>query len=154
VKICKKFTSETSHVIKNACSKRCQNIHGHRYLWIVYFEGALNSETGMITDFKNLGPVKNYIDLFDHSVVLWEQDSQKRINFMKEEFPRVLIMKKNCTAENMARAILKFSNEWISSFIPNVKAVQCDVWETETGCGIATEYDENDILVYQHLNID
>ncbi len=151
----KKFTSETSHIVRNAISTRCKfNIHGHSYKWYVYIKGDVGEETGMVLDFKELKPVKEFIDLFDHSTILWREESEEFRNFFLTECKRVLIMRKNTTAENMARVVLKFTQDWLDSIGSKCKAHQVDVWETETGCAIANCFDESDNLIHQHKNDD
>lgn len=151
----KTYRTETAHRVLNAISERCKyNIHGHSYVWEIEICGELNKKTGMVLDFKELTPIKEFIDKFDHANVLWEQESQDILDFYKLNYNRIIIMKQNCTAENMARVIFKFVSEWLDQinlernldlFCTNVT-----VWETTTGCGIATEADFDDIIIYMH----
>lgn len=150
MKIIKRFTSETSHIVRGATSIRCHNnVHGHGYKWLVTLEGDLQSN-GMILDFKDLKPIKEFIDLFDHATVFSSIENPKIIDFFRMMFPRVLVMNKNTTAECMARLVFKFTKDWLSYTTDLIKVVQVDVWETETGCGVATECDDEDILTFIH----
>lgn len=152
MRISKKFITETSHIVREAVSLRCRNsIHGHSYLWIVSIEGELNG-AGMVLDFKELSPVKQFIDLFDHASVFWSKEDSEIVDFFKCHFDRVLVMKKNPTAENMARLVFCSAQDWFIAKKLDVKVAQVDVWETATGCGIANECDENDILIYTHTD--
>ncbi len=153
--ISKTFTTETSHIVRNASSIRCaENIHGHSYRWIVYIKGHLQ-QNGMVIDFTDLKPIKEFIDLFDHATVFWKEENEDIIRFFKSNFCRVIVMNKNCTAENMARVVLKFSIDWLRKNYPNCWLDKVEVWETATGCGIAKwedrlpDYDD-DILTYIH----
>ncbi len=151
MKIQKKFTTETAHIVREASSIRCKNnIHGHSYTWIVTIQGGLD-HAGMIIDFKDLKPIKDFIDLFDHATVFWSKEPDCEIlAFFQDKFSRVLIMKQNPTAENMARSLFKFTKDWLQKDYPTLSVAEVAVWETATGCGIATECNGNDILVYTH----
>lgn len=143
----KKFTSETSHIVRNAVSELCRyNIHGHSYKWFVYIKGNINEETGMVLDFKELAPIKEFINLFDHATVFWSKEDPEIIDFFKNKFKRVLVMYKNTTAENMARLVFAFTKQWLKENNYNAKVSQVDVWETETGCAIATNSDSDDLI--------
>ena len=149
-KIIKTYITETAHIVREASTIRCKNsIHGHSYKWIVTIEGTIH-KNGMIIDFKDLEPIKKLIDLFDHAAVLWEQEQPDIIEFFKKNFARVIIMNKNCTAENMARAIFKISSEWLSSYYSDCSIVQVDVWETKSGCSVATESSLDDSFISTH----
>lgn len=152
----KKLKTETAHIVRNAYSERCQFcIHGHSYLWEIYISGHINEETGMILDFKLLKNIKLFVDKFDHSMVFWSKENTEIIDFFMKNFGRVLVMDKNPTAENMARLVLKHSNEIIQREFGekfSVSEVRC--WETDTGCGIATKYDYNDNFIKEKLEIE
>ena len=157
--ISKLFETETSHIVREAVSERCKNnIHGHSYLWKVFIETSACQSNGMVLDFKELKPVKDFIDLFDHTTVFWAKEDTKIINFFKDNFDRILIMQKNPTAENMARLVCKFTNDWLLS-IPNANyqvytCTRVEVNETRTGCGISSgDYDVEDILTYTYSNL-
>jgi 6-pyruvoyltetrahydropterin/6-carboxytetrahydropterin synthase len=153
--ISKIFETETAHIVRDAVSKRCAYTpHGHSYIWKVFIYNKHCQDNGMVLDFKELKFAKDYIDLFDHSMVFWEKEKKEILDFFKNNFDRILIMKKNSTAENMARLI----NKYISEYFKNEEGIDCfkvEVNETRTGCGISEyqEYDDNDVLVYQHENL-
>jgi len=151
----KTYRSETAHRVLNAVSSRCKyNIHGHSYLWEINIEGTINQETGMVFDFKELQPIKDFIDKFDHAMVLWEKEDDEIKQFYLKHYSRIIIMKQNCTAENMAKVVYKFVSDWLQKInnirYTNFYCTQVDVWETTTGCGVAVDYDENDVLIYLH----
>lgn len=153
-RIKKVFKTETAHIVRNAVSERCRfNVHGHSYKWEVIIEGPMNVLTGMVLDFKELAPIKHEIDKFDHAMVLWSKDDPKFIRFFKDNTRRVIVMNENVTAENMARLLHKWVNDWLDTiFGPTnrYECVQVNVWETETGCAEAIESDEDDYIVYMH----
>lgn len=147
------FKTETAHIVRNAYSNRCKyNIHGHSYKWIIHIEGPIDEKTGMIIDFKQLNPIKKYIDQFDHTTVLWKKEKKYIKDFFLKNFKRVIIMEQNPTAENMARLIYGFVSKWLITFswdpttpyydrLSKFKVNLVEVWETETGCGVANNYD-------------
>jgi len=156
MEISKLFETETAHIVRGAYSKRCAyNIHGHSYRWVIFLSGKCQKD-GMIIDFGNLNFIKEFIDLFDHAIVFGEDEEKEILDFFKKKFDRIIVMKKNPTAENMARLVMKFVDEYFLS-----KLIYCskvEVFETRKGRAITSrnnfggEYDENDILVYKHDN--
>lgn len=145
--ITKQYKSETCHIVRNAYSERCKfNLHGHQYLYEVTIEGPIVKEDGMILDFKRLSGIKEIIDYFDHSSVLWEEESHVFKTFFLSNFQRVLIMKKNPTAENMVRLVCKLVSEWIQSTYPACKLSSVRIWETTTGSSTGNEFDEDDVF--------
>jgi 6-pyruvoyltetrahydropterin/6-carboxytetrahydropterin synthase len=144
------FYSETAHIVRQAFSQSCaQNVHGHSYKWEVEIEGPLN-KAGMVLDFGELKPIKQFINLFDHAMILWEKDSESFKQFFLDNCERVVIMKENTTAENMAKLVYKFVHDWLRiKKIPfSVVVKRVSVYETSTGCGIAEDCDESDVLVF------
>lgn len=149
ISISKIFKTETAHIVRNAISKRCKfNVHGHSYKWIVTIKGPINPETGMVLDFKELKPIGNFIDNFDHAMVLWGEDNPEFIDFFIKNTQRHLIMKKNPTAENMASLVHKFVVDWLTTnYGHEYFCKQIEVWETETGKATSTSHDGYDILL-------
>jgi 6-pyruvoyl tetrahydropterin synthase/QueD family protein len=165
--IVKQYETETAHIVRNAISERCRyNIHGHSYKWEIAIKGPIHPATGMVLDFKELGDIKAMIDKFDHATVFWEQEDPEIIDFFKTHFRRVLVMKKNVTAENMARWAYKWIEEWLDSsfnhsiwasgkppaFAQTYSCAYVRLWETRTGSALTEgdDRDEDDILVYTH----
>ena len=163
----KLFETETAHIVRNAVSEKCAlNIHGHSYLWRVTIEGPVDEITGMVLDFIELKPIKDFIDKFDHAMILWDGDPDEIFKmFFHKNCKRVIEMKKNCTAENMARIVFKFTQDWLDKKWENwlkehfdcqinspYNCVEVRVNETRTGCGITTCSDNNDICTYIHEN--
>jgi 6-pyruvoyltetrahydropterin/6-carboxytetrahydropterin synthase len=149
IKITKQFRSETSHIVRNAFSERCKyNQHGHSYVYEVSIVGEVSETSGMVLDFKELQPIKSLIDMFDHCAVLWEGEQNYFKDFFKKEFKRVLVMKKNPTAENMVRIISKFVSQWLSEKHPHCCLHSVRVWETVTGSAEGNEFDDDDVFTF------
>jgi 6-pyruvoyltetrahydropterin/6-carboxytetrahydropterin synthase len=150
MKISKIFKTETSHIVRDAVYVRCRETpHGHSYKWIVTVEGPVQSN-GMVIDFKELSFAKDFIDLFDHSIVFWSKEDPIILEFFLKNFKRVLVMNKNTTAENMAKLVFKSLSDIIEDKFRHVKLVQVDVWETENSYASATYCDEEDTFSYIH----
>jgi len=151
--IAKTYKTETAHIVRNAVSERCKfNVHGHSYKWIVHIEGETNTHTGMVLDFKELQPIKEFIDQFDHAMILWSHENPDFIKFFKENTKRWIIMNKNTTAENMAKLVFKFAKEWLAKKTHGLDRVKCvEVWETETGRAIAYDCDGFDNILEKHV---
>jgi 6-pyruvoyltetrahydropterin/6-carboxytetrahydropterin synthase len=140
--------------VRLASSERCKySIHGHSYKYHIKIQDNFPlGENGMVIDFIDLKPVKDFIDKLDHATVLWYHDELSFKEFFHNNCRRVIEMKKNTTAENMSRLVFRFVKDWLFQTYPNRKLtiLEVKVWETETGCGIATSCDEEDILIYCH----
>lgn len=51
---------------------KCQNLHGHRYVYDISISGVPNPELGYVVDFSNVkGPI---MDTFDHNFLFNEED--------------------------------------------------------------------------------
>lgn len=150
VAITKQFETETSHIVREAYSTRCAfNIHGHSYVWEIGIGGEVE-EDGMVLDFKKLNPIKEFIDKFDHANVFWSKEEEKIINFFKDNFKRVIVMNKNCTAENMAKLLHRFVQEFLQVNYPRKTVVYAKVWETRKASAEAYSSDSEDTIVYMH----
>lgn len=145
--IIKCYETETAHIVRGASSERCKfNVHGHSYKWEVEITGKIN-EAGMVIDFIDLKPIREFIDQFDHAMVLWSKEDPNFINFFKENCRRVVIMNKNTTAENMASLVFNYIKNWLFSTYQLHMCIRVSVWETRTGCGVATDCDSEDIII-------
>lgn len=143
MQIIKTFKTETAHIVREAISEKCKyNIHGHSYVWELCIEGELDF-AGMVVDFGALTPIKQFINIFDHSMVLWNQEDiySNSIEFFRQNFRRWIIMKKNPTAENMARLLLNTTNLIFKKMKLSCNAKSVTVHETTTGRAVAFDCD-------------
>ncbi len=149
--ISKQFVTETAHIVREAVSERCKyNLHGHSYRWEVAIEGPV-AANGMVLDFKELQPVREFIDQFDHATVFWSVESVDVVKFFTKNFKRVLVMNKNCTAENMASLLHAYVSQWLEAkYTKKYSVSYIKVWETEKACAIATSHSEDDFLCVRH----
>lgn len=138
----KSFYTETAHIVRGAVSQRCKyNIHGHSYKWVVDIGSAVLNTTGMVMDFKQLKFIKQFIDKFDHSCVLWKEQNPDIIQFFKSNFKRVIIMTDNPTAQNMAILVFSALQEMIKEYnqVNNtyIYVNTVTVWQTKDSCAKA-----------------
>ena len=110
LKIRKKFKFETAHRLVSSYSTRCQSFHGHSYTVDLVLKGSTLNDDDMVVDFGEVkADVGDMFDLFDHSMVLSDQDpfTPRMIDIMKEGNMRYLIVSYNPTAERMAQHFYK-----------------------------------------------
>lgn len=136
----KKFTVESAHIVRNCTSHRCSHsIHGHSAEIDVYLEGNQLDNAGMLMDFGLMkGPIKEFIDSFDHCYMLCSKDSDDFRNFIKTSCDRWVEMPFNPSAECLAmmfhvmvQNIINHTNFNNGEGTVKVKAVRYR--ETETG---------------------
>ena len=102
----KTFTFEASHRLIKNYNGKCRNNHGHTYKVVLRLEGKTLDEKDMLIDFYETKILKNWIDeVLDHSTLLWEKDPM--IKYMQESHQKLLITKKNPTAEHIAELIMQ-----------------------------------------------
>ena len=71
--ITKIFEFEASHKLNLTYDSPCQNMHGHSYKVHVTISGDDLDENGMITDFSNLKPIKEWVmKHWDHATIIPE----------------------------------------------------------------------------------
>ena len=110
-------------------------------------DGPFDADNGMVMDFGDLKAVKMFTDLFDHATVFWSCEDPEMTEFFFNHCKRVLVMKKNTTAENMARLLREYTVEYLKNKgCTNLKVI-AGVYETRTGYAEASESDKDDVLV-------
>ena len=125
----KKFKFEMAHQLFDAYSKACsEQIHGHSYICEVYFKSEELDGTGMVIDFTKVkDKIKEYIDSWDHCLVMPRGMSPEYLNCLLKFNKRIKITDDNPTAENMARDMFNH----IRGLIPQCFKVR--LHETDTG---------------------
>ena len=104
MEITKIFTFEGSHVVRNCTSHRCSHsVHGHSYKVELTLTGMKLDHAGMLMDFGLLkGPIKQFIDAFDHCHVMCAYDNAEYKDFFKEHNDRWIEIPFNPSAECLA----------------------------------------------------
>lgn len=153
----KLYRIESAHIVKDAISKRCSHsTHGHSGLIEVFFKSTKLDKAGMVYDFGAFKQtIGSFIDMFDHSVHLYDKDDKERIEFFKKMNDRYIILPCNPTAENYSLLFKDCINEILakSSFSNEEGQVYCSgVRYHETATGYA-ESEENDRSVFSLKDI-
>ncbi len=135
----KLFKFEGAHIVRNCTSERCrENIHGHSYIVEVFLTSNKLDDGYMITDFARLAKIKELIDSFDHSYILWDKESDEFKKFVYQYNKRVVEIPVSPSAEGFALLFLKLADKIIQE-MPRVNGeghVQISsirVHETATG---------------------
>lgn len=104
MEITKIFTFEGSHVVRNCTSHRCSHsVHGHSYKVELTLQGVFLDHAGMLLDFGLLkGPIKQFIDSFDHCHVICAYDTEEYRDFFKKHNDRWIEVPFNPSAEMLA----------------------------------------------------
>jgi 6-pyruvoyltetrahydropterin/6-carboxytetrahydropterin synthase len=107
LRITKEFQFEAAHALKDYDGP-CRSIHGHSYQLSVTVKGtpvdAINSpKKGMIMDFGDLKKIvkKNIIDTFDHSLVLFRNESTAELEKLGEACSNIVLVDYQPTSENL-----------------------------------------------------
>ena len=135
----KLFKFEGAHIVRNCTSERCrENIHGQSYIVEVFITSNKLDKGYMITDFARLSKIKELIDSFDHSYILWDQEDDEFKEFVYKYNKRVVEIPVSPSAEGFALLFLKLSDSIISNMERvngegNVKVSSVRVHETATG---------------------
>lgn len=97
----KLFRFEGSHVVRNCTTDRCsKTLHGHSYVVEVFLKSEKVDRGGMILDFSLLKRgVKDIVDSFDHTMVLWSRESEDFKNTMRQFSERVIELPMTSSAE-------------------------------------------------------
>ena len=122
---------------------KCKNIHGHRYRLVVKVSSQTLHESGqlrgMVDDFSEVKAVlKEVHDLFDHKLVIEENEEGKRVVEKLNESGKVfeiLFVPYRPTAEEMSRHIFNEIKK------RGVRVTAVELFETPTNSCIYTEED-------------
>lgn len=142
-------TVEMAHIVRGAVSTRCKyNVHGHSAEWFITIKSDKLTDYGMVVDFIELKKYKKLIDIFDHCMVLWNDESKDFTDFFKGNFKRVVIMEKNTTAENFARFLFKVIANDLNNTNPHLSVDNVEYFETKSSEAIADDYDNDDNIYW------
>lgn len=132
VRVTKRFSFEMAHALYNYDGD-CRYIHGHSYKLFVTLMGSVKNEPsapkdGMVCDFSILKKIvkEKVIDVFDHALVL-NEDDQDKVLLLSTELKTILI-KDQPTCENL---LLYFKEEIINEIPSNLSLANIKLFETE-----------------------
>ena len=159
MQIRKVFKFEAAHRVRSSTGSRCrESIHGHSYIVEVFLTSIDYND--MVLDFGDLKKaIGDFFDCLDHATFIWEGDD----HFYKESIykfsKRVIRMRRDPTAENMARAFLKVVlNHTATNFTGMLDAVSTRVRVHETATGYAeacpADLTADDLIFVDHPNDD
>lgn len=113
VRVSKRFTFDMAHALFGYDGP-CKNIHGHTYHFTVTLLGSViddlsNHKLGMVIDFGDLKKIvtSHIINIYDHALVLNESAPYSKLDFIKNEFEKVLIVPYQPTCENLLLHFVK-----------------------------------------------
>lgn len=142
LRVTKKFTFEMAHALFNY-DGNCRYIHGHSYKLYVTVLGVVKDDAsspkdGMVFDFSVLNEIvnKNIIDVYDHTLVLNENDSSKKS--LAEPDQRTILFPVQPTCENL---LLHFKNQILAVLPNDLSLGNVKLYETE---GSYAEWDIRD----------
>lgn len=99
----KSFKFEGAHIVRNCTSRRCrENIHGHSYQVEVFITSDRLDNGYMVMDFCRLAQIREFIESFDHSYALWEQEPETFQQFIRTYSQRTITLPVSPSAEGYA----------------------------------------------------
>ena len=99
----KQFKFEGAHIVRNCTSQRCrENIHGHSYIVEVFITSDKLDHGYMVMDFCRLNGVKEFVESFDHTYSLWQEESNELKSFIYQFNSRVAEIPASPSAEGYA----------------------------------------------------
>lgn len=128
--ISKEFHFSASHILYGLDDGHpCGRLHGHNYVIIVELQSQSLNETGFVKDYRELDPIKRFIDD--------ELDHRHLNDILDPTLPkRVPLFPGNPSAENMARVLFYV----FQHLVPDVKISAVTVKETPK---TAARYERN-----------
>lgn len=135
----KLFKFEGAHIVRNCSSEHCrENMHGHSYIVEIFLTSDKLDNGYMVMDFCRLDRVKQFIESFDHSYSLWNQEPQEFKDFIYRYNKRVAEIPVSPSAEGYALMFLYVIDQILQNTSPvngegNVKVSSVRVHETATG---------------------
>lgn len=153
----KLFKAESSHVVRNCYTDRCKySIHGHSTQIEVFLRSYQLDNAGMVLDFGILkNEVKDFIDSFDHSYLLWNKESNEYKDLIRKYSNRYIELPISPSAENLALIMLFTIDKIIKNTVLKngeypIDVVSVRYHETDTGYA---EADQDDLGILEVHNI-
>ena len=144
----KLFKFENAHVVRGCSTEKCRSsIHGHSYEVEVKLHSNFLDNAQMIYDFGLMKQnLKDLVEMFDHSIALWREDSEEYKKQMKLHSSRWVELPVSPSAEQFARVLFVMIDRLfqLTSMQNGEKEVQLYsivVHETKTGCAEAFRED-------------
>ena len=150
----KLFKVENSHIVRNCSTQRCSHsIHGHSAVIELFFTASGLDNGQMIVDFGLLkGPIKEFIDSFDHCHIIWNKESAEYKEFFYKNNERWIELPVSPSAEQLSLMMFYIIDIIISRTLFNngercPQLVSVRYHETETGYA---ESFREDLCMWKH----
>jgi 6-pyruvoyltetrahydropterin/6-carboxytetrahydropterin synthase len=119
IRVTKKFTFDMAHAL-HGHDGPCRNIHGHTYHLTVTLIGRALQQSGhpkdgMIIDFGDLKKIIHsaIISRFDHALVLNETAPHKGLEFLHQQYDKIMLVPFQPSCENL---IVEIKNRLLIAF--------------------------------------
>lgn len=109
--VVKEFKFCAAHRLVDGYSGKCANLHGHN--WVVRIElcGENLDQWGMLKDFNDLAPLKNWIDLYLDHGTLYHVNDHALADFLRSQKNKCYPIPGNPTSENVAKLIAEMATD-------------------------------------------
>jgi 6-pyruvoyltetrahydropterin/6-carboxytetrahydropterin synthase len=103
--ISKEFRFEAAHRLCAPYSGKCNHLHGHSWRVRVGFSGATLDARGMVKDFAEFAPIREWIaNKLDHATLVSEMDHDL-LEWLTSHKQKIFAVKGNPTSEVLARIL-------------------------------------------------
>ena len=144
----KQFKFEGAHIVRNCSSQRCrENIHGHSYIVEVFITSDKLDDGYMVMDFCRLDKVKEFIESFDHSYSLWQNESPDLKTFVYRYNRRVAEIPVSPSAEGYALLftyVIETATGYAEAFQEDLKLARFQLKDIHFSEGIVAEWKSTD----------
>lgn len=127
----KSFSVAMGHILEDAYTKKCCNLHGHTYTVVVELGGDKLNSDGMLADYTHIKEVFKRIveNKFDHATIIppkWHERFK--------DIPGVINIQFNPTAENIAQFFFNLLEDELSNEYCTLTKVIVKETETNYAC--------------------
>ena len=148
------FKFEKAHILRGCSTIKCsKSLHGHSYQVEVLFESNFLDNAQMVYDFGPMKQnIKDLVEMFDHAVTIWNQDSKKYKKDMKKHSERWIELPVSPSAEQFSRVIFIMIETLLKQTVmqngeKEVKLYSIIVHETQTGYAQCFKEDAHNIAM-------
>lgn len=133
--VTKCFGFEASHKLNLDYTSPCAKFHGHSYNVEVSIESVQLDQNGMVMDFSELKPIKQWVDEnWDHATIMAKSDPDVEKYINDKNFKLYLSDTMNITAEQMCLELLGVIETHIQNsgkkFHEHITGIKIAIWET------------------------
>lgn len=131
IKATRRFQFCAGHRVHKHESK-CNNMHGHNYVMVVYAEAPELDALGRVIDFSEIKRIiGEWIDIhWDHGFMVYNEDKEVLNALSTIPRQKIYIMTDNPTAENMGRYLIDVVFPYLFKGT-GIEITKLILWETE-----------------------